>query len=188
MAEYLLELYVARRAPRLSPDVKALAPTIFSAAMGIPGVTLPDDPIQSQPTYPAALAAFQALPQVRILFDNGAGGSPGAPLAGFEQSYPSFPRFGPQSSGMNRIWNGRQKSWLIVTGNVGVSTIAKSSASGPPSVTLLRVRSHVPVLQIWICRTWPESRWQAMIPRERACRFRKRTRRALWRICRVGAR
>jgi uncharacterized protein len=92
-----LELYVARQAPKLSPAVKALAPTVFQTAMGVPNVNLPDDPIQSQPSYPAALAAFQALPQVRVLFDNGAGGSPGAPLAGFEQSYPSFPRFGPQS-------------------------------------------------------------------------------------------
>ena len=60
--------------------------------MGVPGVTLPDDPIQAQPTYAAALAAFEALPPVRILFDNGAGGAPpGAPVPGFEQSFARFP-------------------------------------------------------------------------------------------------
>jgi uncharacterized protein len=92
-----LQLYVARQAPKLSPALKALAPTVFQTAMGVPNVNLPDDPIQSAPDYSAALAAFQALPSVRILFDNGAGGSPGAPLAGFEQSFPSFPKFGAQS-------------------------------------------------------------------------------------------
>ena len=50
-----------------------------TAAMGLPkgdDVTLPADPIQEQPTYAAALAAFEALPQIRVLFDNGAGASP----------------------------------------------------------------------------------------------------------------
>src|SRR5205823_3386954 len=37
------------------------------------------------------LAAFQALPPVRVLFDNGAGAAPGAPGAGFEQSFARFP-------------------------------------------------------------------------------------------------
>jgi putative CocE/NonD family hydrolase len=60
--------------------------------MGINGVTIPPDPIQLQPTYGGALAAFQNLPPVRILFDNGAGGAqPGFPDPGFEQSFSSFP-------------------------------------------------------------------------------------------------
>ena len=60
--------------------------------MGVPGVTLPDDPIQAQPSYAAARAAFEALPPVRILFDNGAGGAtPGAPVPGFERSFSRFP-------------------------------------------------------------------------------------------------
>ena len=51
--------------------------------MGIPGVTLPPDPIQLQPTYEGALAAFESCKPVRVLFDNGAGGSaPGQPLPG----------------------------------------------------------------------------------------------------------
>ena len=59
--------------------------------MGISGVTLPPDPIQQQPTYERALAAFEQLPPVRILFDNGAGGSPGQPYPGFERSFSRFP-------------------------------------------------------------------------------------------------
>ncbi len=86
-----LELYVAQRAPHLPDAVKALAPTIFQAAMGVAGVQLPPDPIQAQPDYARALAAFEKLPAVRILFDNGAGAAPGAPVAAFEQSFPSWP-------------------------------------------------------------------------------------------------
>jgi predicted acyl esterase len=87
-----LELYVARRAPNLAPGLKNLAPTVFNVAMGVPGVTLPDDPIQGRAGYADALAAFEAQPPVRILFDNGAGSpTPGAPVPGFEQSFATWP-------------------------------------------------------------------------------------------------
>ncbi|MGH2928776.1 MAG: CocE/NonD family hydrolase, partial [Solirubrobacteraceae bacterium] len=87
-----LELYVARRAPRISAATRALAPSVFAAAMGIDGVTLPPDPIQTQPSYAAAVAAFQRLAPVRILFDNGAGGpTPGAPYPAFERSFARLP-------------------------------------------------------------------------------------------------
>src|SRR4051812_2364086 len=88
-----LELYVAHEAPiTRSAAIRAAAPAIYQAAMGIPGVTLPRDPIQEQPTYAGALAAFERLAPIRILFDNGAGGSsPGQPYPGFEQSFSRFP-------------------------------------------------------------------------------------------------
>jgi hypothetical protein len=96
-----LELYVAHQAPLInSAVVHAAAPVIFQEAMGLPKtdlVTLPPDPIQLQPTYESALSAFEALPEVRVLFDNGAGTSPlgtttaGDPYPGFEQSFSKFP-------------------------------------------------------------------------------------------------
>jgi predicted acyl esterase len=86
-----LELYVARRKPELPPEVKAAAPILYAAIMGVPGVQLPDDPIQQQPDFASALAAFESLPAVRILFDNGAGAAPGVPAQGFERSFASFP-------------------------------------------------------------------------------------------------
>jgi predicted acyl esterase len=86
-----LELYVAQRRPQYPPGAAAAAPLIYQTAMGVPGVTLPHDPIQDQPTYQAALSAFQATPSVRILFDNGAGGAPGAPFPGFERDFNRFP-------------------------------------------------------------------------------------------------
>jgi putative hydrolase, CocE/NonD family len=88
-----LELYVAHQAPIVnSAGIHAAAPVIYQQAMGINGVTLPPDPVQLQPTYDGALAAFENLQPIRVLFDNGAGGAqPGQPVPGFEQSFPSFP-------------------------------------------------------------------------------------------------
>jgi uncharacterized protein len=96
-----LELFVAHQAPILNQVVpRAAAPIIYQAAMGLPGsdvATLPPDPIQQIPTYSAALAAFEKLPQIRVLFDNGAGHSPtgsatpGDPYPAFEQSFSAFP-------------------------------------------------------------------------------------------------
>ncbi len=88
-----LSLFVAHRKPSLSPAVRALAPELYQAAMGVSGVSFPaDDPIQDQGSYAAALGAFEQLPSVRVLFDNGAGGTrPGAPGAAFEQSFTRWP-------------------------------------------------------------------------------------------------
>ena len=96
-----LELYVAHQAPLLnSAVVKASAPVVYDEAMGLPKtdlVTLPSDPIQTEPTYEGALKAFEALPPVRVMFDNGAGESPtgsktaGDPYPGFEDSFSAYP-------------------------------------------------------------------------------------------------
>jgi uncharacterized protein len=145
-----LELYVAQQKPELSPGLKALAPTVFSTAMGVPNVNLPDDPIQSEPNYAAALAAFQALPPVRILFDDGAGSAPGSPVPGFEQSFPSFPLPGtrarswyltgggaladkaPGKSGSNIFtWNKSARPATSFSGNTGSGTNGLWTATPP---------------------------------------------------------
>jgi uncharacterized protein len=105
-----LELFVAHQAPIVNQaPVRAGAPIVYQAAMGLPEddvVTLPPDPIQLQPTYELALSAFEALPEVRVLFDNGAGPSPtgsttpGDPYPAFEQSFSKFPISGTKA----RIW------------------------------------------------------------------------------------
>ena len=86
-----LELYVAERRPELPPAAAISAPLLYQQVMGVNGVNLPHDPIQDQPTYAAAKSAFEQLPRVRILFDNGAGSTPGNPVPGFEQSFSRFP-------------------------------------------------------------------------------------------------
>jgi uncharacterized protein len=97
-----LELYVARQAPiKNAAAIHAAAPVIYQEAMGIPGVTMAPDPIQAQPTYAGAKAAFEQLKPIRLLFDSGAGGSqPGQPQPGFERSFPSFPITGTTA----RFW------------------------------------------------------------------------------------
>ncbi|MBB6628184.1 CocE/NonD family hydrolase [Nocardioides sp. KIGAM211] len=96
-----LSLYVADQAPNVNAaELRAVAPVIYQAAMGIPEddpITLPADPVQQQPTYDAALAEFEKAPSVRVLFDNGAGTSPdgrqtaGDPYPGFEHSFTTLP-------------------------------------------------------------------------------------------------
>jgi predicted acyl esterase len=97
-----LELFVAHKAPiENQAPVRAAAPLVYKEAMGLPEgdvVPLPPDPIQEQPTYESALAGFEALPQIRALFDNGAGEAPpggttaaGNPYPGFEKSFSAFP-------------------------------------------------------------------------------------------------
>jgi uncharacterized protein len=135
-----LSLFVAHRLPDLTPGLRALAPVLYQLAMGIPGVQFPADPIEDEPDYASALAAFEAEPQVRILFDNGAGSStPGAPVAGFEQSFSSFPIPGtnaeswylgargtlgatpPGTPGVDEFtWSPRARPLTDFTGNTGV--------------------------------------------------------------------
>ena len=93
-----LELYVAQRAPRLPAGIQGIGPAIFNAAMGVDGVNLPADPIQSEATYGAALTAFDRLPAVRVLFDSGGGSSTaGNPVDAFEHSFTNFPVPGTQA-------------------------------------------------------------------------------------------
>ncbi|MGH2874629.1 MAG: CocE/NonD family hydrolase C-terminal non-catalytic domain-containing protein, partial [Solirubrobacteraceae bacterium] len=94
-----LELFVAHRAPiENAATVAATAPIVYQSAMGVDdAITLPPDPIQAIPTYSGALAAFEKLPEVRVLFDNGAGRSPtgtvtpGDPYPSFEHSFVTLP-------------------------------------------------------------------------------------------------
>ena len=155
-----LELFVAHQRPSLSSGVKALAPTIYSTAMGIDGIGLPNDPIQSQPTYAAALNEFEKLPQVRVLFDNGAGAAPGAPVPGFEHSFSRFPAPGtearswylgpngslgsapPARAGQRTFaWNKRAVPATDFTGNTGAgglwgATPTYNWAPNPPGTSL----------------------------------------------------
>jgi predicted acyl esterase len=100
-----LELFVAHRAPIVNQAlIRAAAPVIYQQAMGVPSndlVTLPPDRIQLIPTYKAALTAFEKIPEIRVLFANGAGPSPtgqklaGNPYPAFEQYFLPAPASGP---------------------------------------------------------------------------------------------
>jgi predicted acyl esterase len=133
-----LSLYVAHQAPMQNAAVTAAAsPVIYQGAMGLPQndlVTMPPDPIQTMPTYDAALAAFEKLPSVRVLFDNGAGKSPagqstpGNPYPGFEQSFASFPAPGTTA----RTWYAGPKGTLTdEVGGQGVDSYTSDAKALP---------------------------------------------------------
>ncbi len=126
-----LELYVAHQAPLVdSAVVHAASPVIYDEAMGLPKtdvVTLPADPIQLDPSYESALAEFEALPQIRVLFDSGAGASPlgtttaGDPYPGYEQTFSKFPVPGTKA-----------QSWYL---GAGGSLNAQQTGEGADSYT-----------------------------------------------------
>jgi hypothetical protein len=87
-------------------------------------VNLPPDPIQSAPTYAAALTAFEALPSVRVLFDNGAGSAPdsssgpGDPIAGYAKDFSAFPVPGTAA-----------RTWYLGAGGTLNATAATTSGA-----------------------------------------------------------
>ncbi len=85
-----LDFYVARKVPSVSPATRALASVILARLFG-QGVSLAPDRFTGHPEYATALAEYQSEPAVRVLFDVGAGGPPGAPVAAFSTTAPSWP-------------------------------------------------------------------------------------------------
>lgn len=88
-----LDFYVGHRIPHVPELFRTLAPTVYQQGIGISGLTLPPDRFDDYPSYGAALAAYQAEPDVRILFENGYGDptKAGAPLAAFEHDFSQWP-------------------------------------------------------------------------------------------------
>ncbi len=125
-----LELYVAGRQPRLSAALQATVPALYAAVMGVPGVTLPEDPIQQQPDYDSARAAFEDLPPVRVLFDNGAGATPGAPIASFERSFKRFPAPRTEARSWYLASDGKLKG---EPGKYGADQFEWDSTARPPT-------------------------------------------------------
>jgi len=113
-----LKLFVARQAPRMPAATRALAPLLYQTAFGVSGVNFPADPIQQEPSYAAALAAFKRLPSVRILFDNGAGARPVQPVDAFEHSFSRFPIPGTEA-----------RSWYLAANGALSSSKASQAAS-----------------------------------------------------------
>ncbi|MDQ1466044.1 MAG: uncharacterized protein QOH10_459, partial [Actinomycetota bacterium] len=88
-----LDFYVGHRIPHVSDFFRSIAPVVYEQGIGISGMELPPDRFDGYATYGAALAAYQAEDDVRILFENGYGdpSKPGAPIAAFEHSFSQWP-------------------------------------------------------------------------------------------------
>ncbi len=89
MVEFL-DLYVAKRVPSLA-GARAVAGVLVPQLYGIDDVVIPDDRFTGM-TYEDSLAAFEAEPPIRVLFEQGTGGTqPGAPYPGFIAGFSSWP-------------------------------------------------------------------------------------------------
>ncbi len=88
-----LELYVARRVPIDIPIQRAMAPVLFDEIFGTTSIRLPDERWADYASVDDAIAAWQAEPPLRVLFESGAGKQyrMGAPVPTFERSFPAWP-------------------------------------------------------------------------------------------------
>jgi uncharacterized protein len=123
-----LSIYVANDPPAAhAGPTQAASPAIYQGAMGLPeddAIMMPPDPIQAYPTYETAKAAFEELPSVRVLFENGAGDGPdgqahpGDPYAVFEASFDTWPVPGTTAERWFFRRNGRMRAQPATGRNV----------------------------------------------------------------------
>jgi predicted acyl esterase len=97
-----LDFYVSEEVRPVSPLVRQLAPMLFEEVFGA-RVGLPAERFTNYATFEAALADYEAEPPVKILMENGSGdnGALGAPEAGFELFFDSWP---PPSTEAKRLY------------------------------------------------------------------------------------
>ena len=94
--EFLM-FHVARRIPKLPDIVRLLAPAMFQEHFGFEAA-LEEDRFADAASFEEALAAYQADPRVRILFESGAGSDvPGATAHRYEASADTFPPAGVEA-------------------------------------------------------------------------------------------
>ncbi|QYG95414.1 CocE/NonD family hydrolase [Iamia sp. SCSIO 61187] len=90
-----LELYVAEEVPRIPDGIRAAAPAFMEDFFGSPGLGFEPDRFAdfADDDLAGVLAAYEAEPKVRVLFENGAGDSanPGSPVARFEATFDEWP-------------------------------------------------------------------------------------------------
>lgn len=87
-----LEFYVADRIPRINPAIATLGAQTFSRSFGVDELVFEPDRFTDHPDLAAALAAYEAEPTVRVLYESGAGGTePGSPIETFAQTFSTWP-------------------------------------------------------------------------------------------------
>jgi uncharacterized protein len=86
-----IDLYVGKRIPSVSPVLLAAAPTILQGIFGGSPIPLQQSAYAGYPTYAAALAAYQASPEVRLVWENGAGAAPGEPVGTAQSLFSAWP-------------------------------------------------------------------------------------------------
>ena len=80
-----LEFYLAERIPVLNAAIRTVGAEEFGNSFRMENASFEEDRFTAFDTYEDALAAYEAEPNVRLLFENGAGDDqPGSPIASFE--------------------------------------------------------------------------------------------------------
>jgi len=85
-----LDFYVTREVRAVPFLVQTFAPVLFQEIFGAP-LPMPPHRFLDYATFAEAIAAYEAEPPGRILFESGAGGDPGAPVASFELALEAWP-------------------------------------------------------------------------------------------------
>ena len=87
-----VDLYVGKRIPSVSPVLLAAAPTRAPGHLRRLAHPHPAErTTPAYPTYAAALAAYQASPEVRLVWENGAGAAPGEPVGTAQSQFSAWP-------------------------------------------------------------------------------------------------
>ena len=88
-----LALFVAEEVPRIPEGIRDLAPDAVGGSFGTEGVGFEPDRFAdyADDDYEGVLEAWKAEPEVRVIFDSGAGDQPGYPIGSFEASYDQWP-------------------------------------------------------------------------------------------------
>jgi uncharacterized protein len=86
-----LDLYVAKRVPVVPGAFDAALAALGGAVFGGEVEADAESGLGSFDSYEEALAAYEAAPPVRVMFENGAGAAPGYPRAAFEAAFDAWP-------------------------------------------------------------------------------------------------
>jgi predicted acyl esterase len=115
-------LYVAKKTPTLA-GARVVAPILVPGVFKTATPPMPADRFAGQ-TYQQALAAFEAEPPVRVLFEEGASGQtvPSGPLPRWTQSFPTWP-----------IPSAKATTWYL--SDKGLLSPDKQTAGTPDSYT-----------------------------------------------------
>lgn len=86
-----LDLYVAREIPLVRESLPGFLLILAQQAFGTSDLRVEAPRFTDVASYEEALDRFESEPRVRILLDNGSGGTPGAPIFGTELLFDEYP-------------------------------------------------------------------------------------------------
>ncbi|MGI9604054.1 MAG: CocE/NonD family hydrolase [Acidimicrobiales bacterium] len=101
-----LDIYIAEEVPSFPPALQFLTPIFTDAVFG-GQVPLPPDRWTDVTTHAQAQARWESEDEIRILFENGAGGAAGLPTAAWEHTTNEWP---PTNTEVMRYWFGADGS------------------------------------------------------------------------------